>query len=181
MFLAAVLVVAALSIGFALLLSRISVEPDAGGLDPGDLAPEINAAGWLNGEPPRGAGRPGRVTFVHGWFTTCPHCRTRAPTLVALHERYGGRGVDFVGLTYEGPELLPEIEDYVHDTGMTWPNGYGAVKTLQGFRAEYYPCAWLIGPDGRVWWNSGYGESPVEAIERALAAGESNTRSRSAN
>ena len=161
------LLAVALAFGFALLLSRASRTPDVGGLAPGSRAPEITAAGWLNGEPPED--RQGRVMFVHAWFTTCPHCRLRAPELVELHERFRSRGVIFVGLTFEGPESLPEVEAYVGETGMTWPNGYGAVETLRALEAEFFPAAWIIDRGGQVVWNSGSGEDPAAAMERALA------------
>lgn len=167
LFIAALLIVALLATGFAILVSRATFRSSSGALEPGDSAPPINAAGWLNGEPSAG-GAAGRVTFVHAWYTSCPHCRTRAPELRALYERYRGRGVEFVGLTFEEQDQLAEIRDYIQDTGLLWPNGYGAGPTLRAFGASAYPFAWVVGPDGRVLWNSDSGSSAAEAIDLAL-------------
>ena len=166
-FIAALLIVAALAAGFALFVSRASFRSTTGALGPGEPAPPINAAGWLNGEP-FADGADGRVTFVHAWYTSCPHCRTGAPELRALYDRYRDRGVEFIGLTFEEQDQLAEIQDYVQDTGLLWPNGYGAGPTLRALGASAYPFAWVIGPDGRVLWNSDSGSSPTEAIKLAL-------------
>ena len=166
-FIVALLTVAALAAGFAILISNATFRTSSGALQPGEPAPPIKAAGWLNGEPlADGAG--GRVMFVHAWYTSCPHCRTRAPELRALYDRYRGQGVQFVGLTFEEQDQLAEIQDYVQDTGLLWPNGYGAAPTLRAFGASAYPFAWVVGPDGRVLWNSDSASTPAEAIELAL-------------
>lgn len=43
----------------------------------------------------------GRVTIVDIFGTWCPTCHDAAPTLVALHQRFGARGLALVGLAYE--------------------------------------------------------------------------------
>jgi thiol-disulfide isomerase/thioredoxin len=168
-FIGALLIVAALAAGFAILISSATFRSSSVALQVGESAPPINAAGWLNGEPFE-ENAAGRVTFVHAWYTSCPHCRTRAPELRALYERYRDQGVVFIGLTFEEQDQLAEIRDYVQDTGLLWPNGYGAGPTLRSFGANAYPFAWVIGPDGRVLWNSESSSGATEAIELALQA-----------
>jgi thiol-disulfide isomerase/thioredoxin len=166
-FLGVLLVVSALAIVFAMFVSSASFRAHPGPLEPGEPTPPITAAGWVNGAP-QDADLRGRVTLVHAWYTTCPHCRSRVPELHQLYEAYHPRGVEFIGLTFEEGEQLAEIEEFVHETGMTWPNGYGAKRTLDQFGTHSYPFAWVIGPDGRVLWNSDYGAPADEALTRAL-------------
>ncbi len=75
----------------------------------------------------------------------------------------------FIGLTNEGAADLPDIEEFLSDTGVTWLNGYGVDETLQKFGHSYYPQMWIIGRDGRIAWNENSGVSLEEGIEEALA------------
>ncbi len=143
--------------------------PAVGGLEVGRMAPPIEAAGWVNGEPEDLAGR---VTVVDGWFYGCPHCWTQAPELAALHRKYAGRGVAFVGLSTDPPEAIDEVKEFVEKNGLDYPNGYGAIPTLARFEAQYFPAVWVIGKDGKIVWNraAADSESLEDAIRRALAA-----------
>jgi hypothetical protein len=139
------------------------------GLAAGDSSPEIEAAGWVNGEAPRQVPAAGRIRVMHAWFTTCPACYKESAELVKLHAQYHDQGVEFVGLTYEPPEMLPDVEDFLRRTGITWVNGYGALKTLQQFGVEYFPSIWIIDSAGNILWSLDSKLPLAEAIPLALA------------
>ena len=82
----------------------------------------------------------------------------------------------FIGLTNEGAADLPDIEEFLTDTGVTWLNGYGAGETLEQFGHAYNPQMWVIGRDGRIAWNQKSSVSLEEAIETALAVEVASTR-----
>ena len=144
------------------------VDPTRGGLVPGREAPPIAATGWVNGEPEPTAGR---VTVVHGWFLACPFCWQEAPSVAALHREFASQGVTFVALTPDEADALPAIEGFVEKNGLEYPVGYGAIETLAGFEAQYFPAVWVVGKDGRVVWNKAMERrtSLEEAIRAALA------------
>jgi hypothetical protein len=75
----------------------------------------------------------------------------------------------FVGLTGDEADQLPEIEEFIEDLQITWPNGYGASETLEAFQYAGYPSLWVIGTDGRIVWNEDSDDSLEEGIERALS------------
>ncbi len=106
---------------------------------------------------------------MHAWFTTCPACYRESAELVKLHAKYQDQGVEFVGLTYETRERLPEIEEFLKATGVTWVNGYGALETLQQFRVEYFPSIWMIDSQGQIVWNMDSDVPLDRAIPLALA------------
>jgi thiol-disulfide isomerase/thioredoxin len=141
--------------------------PRTGGARPGQMAPPISAPDWLNGEPPDIAGK---VVVLDAWFAACPPCLKKAPELVRAHERFRDRGVVFIGLTPDGEEELPESRAFLQRTGITWPNGYGAIETLQAFLTDggYFPSLWVIGRDRKVTWNRDSPGTLDEAIEKAL-------------
>lgn len=168
-FLKALLIVAAGACVLVYVLKR-ELEP-VGGLATGNEAPRIQAAGWLNGDPPSPDAFDGKVVVVQGWFTTCIYCRKETPELARTYEKYRERGVEFVSLTFEDEDQLPAIREFVEQTGMTWLTGYGAKDTLREFKAEYFPCVWVINSAGEIVWNRDSSGSLEDALDEALAGG----------
>lgn len=165
------MVVLSVALGAVLLSVWIknSLPKPHSGLPAGSDAPVLDAAGWLNGEAPKETPAPGTIRVMHAWFTSCPACLKESPKLVKLHEKYHDQGVEFVGLTYEPPDMLPKIEEYLQTTGITWVNGYGGLATLQKYGVEYFPSVWIIDSDGEILWSLD-SELPLEeAIPLALA------------
>ena len=159
-------VVVAATVGFGMWMRTIVPRPD-GGLNPGERLPPIRTAGWLNGRPPESL--EGKVVVVEAWATWCGVCYREAPELIRIWERFKGQDVVFIGLTDEGEQDLPYIKDFLEQTGIPWPNGYGAGETLQELGAEGRPAIWVADRDGEIVWNYGSQEPLDEAIERALA------------
>lgn len=148
---------------------KSSIPQPHSGLAAGSSAPTLQAAGWLNGEAPAQTPKPGTIRVMHAWFTLCPACYRESAELVKLHEKYQDQGVEFVGLTYEPPEMLPDIEKFLQTTGITWVNGYGGLETLQEFGVEYFPSIWIIDSEGEILWSLD-SDLPLDAaIQKALA------------
>ena len=156
----------------AVLLSvwiRNSLPDSHSGLPAGAVATVLKAAGWLNGETPAQTPAPGTIRVMHAWFAACPACLEEAPALVKLHAEYHDQGVEFVGLTYEPPDMVSQIDEYLQATGITWVNGYGGLETLQEFGVEYFPSIWIIDSQGQILWNRDSELSLEEAIPLALS------------
>lgn len=158
---------AVLAYFFAVQLFRA---PRTGGLRPGAAAPQIVAAGWLNGDPPPPEELNGKVILVDAWFAACPWCVKEAPQLVSAHERFHDRGVVFIGLTPDDEHHLESCRAFLKRAGITWPNGYDAGPVLEKFLTDgaYFPAAWVIGRDGKIAWNRDCAETLEEAIAEAL-------------
>lgn len=88
-----------------------------------------------------------------------------------MYRRYREQGVVFIGLTPEGSASLPAIRGFVEQTGVPWPNGYGARSTLRAFGNTYTPQTWVVGRDGRIAWNEAAGGTLEDGIQKALNAG----------
>lgn len=156
------------TVGLAWWLKQAAGPSATGGLSPGNPAPEITAAGWLNGEPPSASKLDGRVVLINSWFVACPYCHEEAPRLVQLYRRYQDRVV-FIGLTPDPEQALPGVRAFLAESGMTWPTGYGAGQTLLALKGEYFPGAWLIDTEGNIVWNRASSLPLEKAIEQALA------------
>ena len=135
----------------------------------GTPAPKIQAAGWLNGPGPTPEELHGKVIVVDAWAFWCGPCRREAPELVKLYEKYKDRVV-FIGLTSEGIEADVLNREFLKQTKITWPNGYGAVQTLTELKAEFIPQRWVIDRKYNLVWNENSPESIEAAIDSALAA-----------
>jgi len=171
----ALTVIAVALAGFVLMriiAGGIGTARESGGLQPGNPAPPIAAAGWINGAAPTPETLAGKVVVVEAWATWCGPCRRRAPELVRTHNKFHGRDVVFIGLTAEGATSLDQIHQFLNATGIEWLNGYGAMETLRGLQAELIPAAWVIDHNGMVVWNDDSSESLDKAIENALLAAE---------
>lgn len=136
----------------------------------GDALPEIVAEGWVNGSGPASADLAGHVYVLDVWATWCGPCRGAAAELVELHEKYKDQGVAFIGLSTETARDLPEIQKFIDHFKVTWPNGYGADRTINQLAVEWIPRVWVVGKDGKVVWeNSLQNGSLEEGIKTALA------------
>lgn len=134
------------------------------------IAPEIKAAGWVNGEAPTKESLAGKVVVVVCWATWCGPCREEAPHLVAVHKKFANRGVTFIGLTTDGEDDLDKVQKFLKKAGITWLNGWGAEETSKALRAEYIPALFVIDQNGRlVWFNQEDGGELEDIIEAVLA------------
>jgi len=142
-----------------------------GGLAPGNKAPVIRAAGWVNGTPPTPESLAGKVIVIDAWGSWCIPCRMQAPEMIKTYNRFKDQGVVFLGLTSEDGYSLPRIKEYIESTGIPWVNGYGAVETLVALEAERIPAVWVIDRSGYVTWNFDSPGTLDDAIEEALRKG----------
>lgn len=165
-----ILGVGALGLLFALLIRQGVPPQKRGGLEPGNPLPPLRAAGWLNGTAPAADSLRGKVLVVNAWATWCIQCRKAAPEHVEIQKKFAGRDVQFISLTTEGAEVLPEIQEYLDSNGITWLNGYGVADTLVALKADYIPCVWVVNRNGTIVWNEDSGGTLERAIETALAS-----------
>jgi len=163
-------------IGFAAILvtalvlySNYLQQPsELAGIGIGRKAPEIKAAGWVNGPAPTPDELQGKLIVVEAWATWCLPCRIKAPEFVQIYKQFKDANVVFIGLTAEGEEYLPEIKTFLEETNITWRNGYGADQTLMELEAEYIPSTWVIDQDGTICWNHDSAEPLAEFLAKKL-------------
>ena len=165
-FLFTLCVVGFLAIGFATMI-RLAMGPE----QIGQPFPAIEVAGWINGPGPTEAELKGQVILIDAWAYWCGPCRATVPSLLELHHKYRDRGVIFLGLTSEGTdgESLEKSRDYVNSLQIPWPNGYGAVKTLDNLNVNSIPRLWVVDRSGRITLHEiGFDPNSLDGIQQAL-------------
>jgi thiol-disulfide isomerase/thioredoxin len=150
-------------------LMTLTKEDLQNGLPVGSDAPVITAQGWVNGNAPTTEELKGKVVVVDAWATWCIPCRQEAPELAKVYQKYANNpDVVFIGLTTDDATYLPQIENFLKTTGVTWRNGYGAFKTLDEFKADMIPTLWVIDRSGKVALCTHYSETLPRVIDEAL-------------
>ena len=164
------IVFAVILVTVLMLYSKYSQQPlPSAGAAVGSLAPEITAAGWVNGSAPTQEELQGKLIVVEAWATWCLPCRIHAPELVKVYNKFKDKGIIFIGLTDEDEDQLPAINAFLEETNIEWRNGYGAEQTLIALGAEYIPCSWVIDRDGTICWNSNSSQSLEDFLQERLS------------
>ena len=112
-----------------------------------------------------------RGPVVAAFFkVSCPVCQFTFPFLERLHERYGGDGETFLGISQDDPK---SSQEFAKEYGITFPiplddaNGY-VVSNAYGL--TNVPTIFLIDTDGTVKVSSmGFDKKDLETIAAYLA------------
>jgi peroxiredoxin len=100
---------------------------------------------------------------------SCPVCQFTFPFLERLHQRYGGEGVTFLGVSQDDARSTKE---FVSEYGVTFPmvldeKGY---PVSNAYSLTSVPTIFLIEPDGTVRVSStGFDKKDLETIAGELA------------
>jgi peroxiredoxin len=91
----------------------------------GTPAPAWEASEWINSPPLTLAALRGKVVLVR-WFMSpdCPYCSATAPSLNALAQDFGARGLVVIGMYHHKHDdaLTPaKVRDWVKDYRFTFP------------------------------------------------------------
>jgi peroxiredoxin len=123
-------------------------------------APAFQVTQWFNSKPLAVEDLRGKVVFVR-WFMgpSCPFCSGTAPTLRALHERYGEKGLAVIGMYHHKEEtpLDPEqVAGWVKHYGYKFPvaidKDWATLESwwLQGKERPFTSVSFLLDKAGVV-------------------------------
>lgn len=123
-------------------------EPRGGGLlATGSIAPD-----WTLNDP---SGKPhslkdfrGRLVVIDFWGTWCAPCLKTMPVIQQLHERYGGKGITFIGISVADEEADPAA--FMRSKGFTYRLLVKGDDVARSYNAIQLPTLYVIGGDGRI-------------------------------
>jgi cytochrome c biogenesis protein CcmG/thiol:disulfide interchange protein DsbE len=110
--------------------------------------PLVEGAG-LRGEAVGGDSYRGEVVVVNFWASWCGPCRREQPGLQSLHEGYGGRGVQFLGIDFKDDPAAART--YLAEFGVTYPSvADPSGRLAHEFGVPYLPATILVDPSGQM-------------------------------
>jgi len=94
----------------------------------------------------------GQVLVVNYWATWCAPCREEIPGFVRLQERYGSRGLQFVGIAIDQPD---KVAEFASEFRINYPLLLGGLETIEllrqaGNRAGVLPYTLVIDRNGNL-------------------------------
>lgn len=149
----------------ALLLAACGDAPGGGPVRVGNPAPAY-AAETLDGRPGALGQMRGKPVLLNVWATWCHPCRQEIPALEQLHQAYGPRGLQVIGVSIDQGDQEQGIREFMQEFGASYPvwlDPDGEVATV--FSTVGVPNTFLIGPDGQVLWKH---VGPVKADDAEL-------------
>jgi thiol-disulfide isomerase/thioredoxin len=153
-------------------MAAVSPEPGAP-LEVGHKFPDYEAK-WMDGSSFRLGQRRDKVVLLNIWATWCGPCRYEIPELQQMHERFGSKGFEVVGVSIDDPGTEENVREFVEREKI----GYPVVLDPQGRIADLLqttviPTSALIARDGTILWMhrgivSANDERLTSALNKAL-------------
>ncbi len=129
-----------------------TTEAPADGNWVGKDAPEL-AGTDIDGNAFKLSDLRGKVVLIDFWATWCGPCRAEIPKVVEAYEKYAGKGLVVVGVSFDrdggGKTALDTVRAFIRENKMPW------AQILQpelgdAYGVEGIPTQVIVGPDGKI-------------------------------
>ena len=106
----------------------------------------------LNGQPQALKQWRGKVLVVNYWATWCPPCREEMPGFARLQEKFGAKGVQFVGISID---TAAKVAEFQTTTPVNYPLLIGEMSAIQSSEAlgnsrQALPFTAVLDRQGRI-------------------------------
>jgi thiol-disulfide isomerase/thioredoxin len=104
----------------------------------------------LQGKTVRLEDYKGKVVLINFWATWCAPCQSEMPELVKLQKKYGAKGLQILGVTYE-PEKLTAVNRVARKFKINYPLLFGSAELSKQYRIEeVLPVTILVDREGKM-------------------------------
>ncbi len=110
------------------------------------VLPELSLLGGGQFRPDH---KPGQITVVYWWASTCPFCAQQSPEMQKLWQAWQGKGLQMLALSIDRkPE---EAKAYLEKKGYTFPSAWVSAEVHKALpKPRGLPVTLVLGPDGKV-------------------------------
>ena len=116
-------------------------------------APALSGADLMSDEPVSVSDFPGKVVVLNLWGAWCPPCRVEAPELEKVYQERRAKGVEVLGIDVRD-ENRSAPQDFVRDTGLTYPSIYDppgrSLLAWKGYPRSVVPSTIVLDKQHRV-------------------------------
>ncbi len=120
---------------------------------PGSHAPEFQAATMASGTPKTKniTDYRGQVVLLNMWATWCGPCKQEMPSIQALYDSLGAKGLHVVAVSVDDPGFEDAIRTFVAERKLTFEILHeGSGKIERDYQTSGIPETFLIGKDGVI-------------------------------
>lgn len=131
------------------------------------LAPDW-AITSLKGDTVRLSELKGKLVLIDFFYKSCYPCMQALPGLQSLHEKYGQKGLEVIGIDpYDKKE--DNIGAFLAKRGVTYTILLGGKQTVKDYSVSAYPTLFLVDRTGKVVYvQIGYGEGTEKKLEEEI-------------
>ena len=144
---------------------------------PGSKAPHFQAATMVADGPKVKdiTDYRGQVVLLNLWATWCGPCKQEMPSIQALHDSLGAKGLHVIAVSVDDPGFESQIRSFVAEHKLSFEILHeGSGKIERDYQTSGIPETFLIGKDGVIrkrvigaaQWNS---EANLKLIQGLLA------------
>jgi thiol-disulfide isomerase/thioredoxin len=116
-------------------------------------APALSGQDLMTDEPVSTADYDGKVVVLNLWGAWCPPCRVEAPELEKVFTERAEKGVEVLGINVRD-ENRTAPQDFVRDTGLTYPSIYDppgrSLLAWKGYPRSVVPSTIVLDKHHRV-------------------------------
>jgi thiol-disulfide isomerase/thioredoxin len=116
-------------------------------------APALSGEDLMTSKKLAVADYPGKVVVLNLWGAWCPPCRVEAPELEKVYRERKADGVQVLGIDVRD-ENRTAPQDFVRDTGLTYPSIYDppgrSLLAWQGYPRSVVPSTIVLDREHRV-------------------------------
>jgi peroxiredoxin len=112
----------------------------------------------------------GKVIILNFWATWCVPCKAEIPGFIGLQMKYGGRGLQVIGLSVDDP--AGTAKKYADDMKMNYPVllAEGKEEILKAYDPiPSIPVSVVVGRDGKICAKH-VGIAPMNVFEKEIAS-----------
>jgi cytochrome c biogenesis protein CcmG/thiol:disulfide interchange protein DsbE len=93
----------------------------------------------------------GKVVVVEFWATWCPPCKATIPGLIAVQEKYAGKGLVVLGVSIdEGDDLRSKLSAFSKEHKINYPVLLGSEEVSRAYGVMSIPATFLVGKDQKI-------------------------------
>lgn len=125
----------------------------------------------------------GKVLVVNFWATWCAPCLIEIPYFIAMQERLGSQGLQFLGVALDDSD---KVKAFAEELGMNYPTAHGQETALDLMRAYGnktggLPFSAFVDRDGRIALRKAgiLTEEELESMVQQLMQGEGGKKAAS--